>query len=174
MCQHLHSIWCCKHVCDLFFMIWLCAGVQTPVTDHVSDCLYIGLVGDQAQREEVHIQLETFSEDGGTCAVVHIWPHMHCTFNHYTFPHYSIFWNSVQKHVNSTASKFRHNFQQLLFYGYIIRIVSIHYKSENCSWGRLNFFLVQKLCMCGVLKPFWLQTATSLGLVEVLYVSYVP
>ena len=42
------------------------------MTDHVSDCLYIGLVGDQAPREEVHIQLETFSEDGGTCAVVHI------------------------------------------------------------------------------------------------------
>ena len=33
---------------------------------------YIGLVGDQAPREEVHILLETFSEDGGMCAVVHI------------------------------------------------------------------------------------------------------
>ena len=37
-----------------------------------------------------------------------------------------------------------------------------------------QLLLVQKVCMHGVLKLFWLLTTTSLGLAKVIYVSYIP
>ena len=45
-------------------------------SDHVSDCIYIGLLGDQAPGEEGHIPLEAFSENGGMCTCIYDFPQL--------------------------------------------------------------------------------------------------